>query len=160
METERPFWCDVLFLGRAVQKPSTFLLQSSPHLKPFLGWSWLRDTFPSTIPWWESCSSLSLLESLQQGEGRGGDRSLLAHIPGACRAGSASNCWFSVSGFTVSAFSAHPCRQEAVWHQLHQGSQASRLVWPAKILLREEQKRQGRALERQGNGSRWIARPA
>lgn len=37
METERPFWYDVLFLGRAVQKSSTFLLQSSPHLKPFLG---------------------------------------------------------------------------------------------------------------------------
>lgn len=61
----------------------------------------------------------------------------------------------------MSVHSLHtPGRQEAVWYQLHRGSQASRLVWSAKILLWEEQKRQGRALEWQGSWSRWIARPA
>lgn len=128
METERPFWYDVLFLGRAVQKPSTFLFQSSPHLKPFLGWSWLRDTFPSTIPWWKLCSSLSLLESLQQWEGRGWDWSLLAHIPGVCRAGSASNCWFGVSRFSVSAFSAQPWQAGGCGAQ---GTSYTRVARPA-----------------------------
>lgn len=104
-------------LGRAVQKPSTFLFQSSPHLQAIFRLKLAQRYIPQDNSLMEA-----MLFLVSFGEGRGQGWSLVAHIPGACRAG-------SVSAGSVSVHSLHtPGRQEAVEHQLHQGSQASRLL--------------------------------